>query len=68
MSTTPTDGKRITALPSRHAARCCLMPPRNPRVRLRVPGFRINSNVTDNQKAPAVAMNAAGEFVVTWQS
>jgi hypothetical protein len=30
--------------------------------------FRVNTSTTDNQMAPAVAMDAAGNFVVTWQS
>jgi hypothetical protein len=30
--------------------------------------FRVNTFTTGNQNAPSVAMNAAGEFVVAWQS
>ena len=30
--------------------------------------FRVNTTSTDNQEVPAVAMNAAGGFVVTWKS
>jgi hypothetical protein len=30
--------------------------------------FRVNTNTTDNQETPAVAMDNAGDFVVSWQS
>ena len=30
--------------------------------------FRVNTTTDDDQKAPAVAMDAAGDFVVTWES
>ncbi len=30
--------------------------------------FRVNTYTTDDQKSPAVAMDAAGNFVVTWES
>ncbi|GAI58892.1 unnamed protein product, partial [marine sediment metagenome] len=30
--------------------------------------FQINTGTAGNQKVPAVAMNAVGNFVVTWQS
>jgi hypothetical protein len=30
--------------------------------------FRVNTFTTDNQRLPAVAMDGAGNFVVTWQS
>ncbi|MCE2659636.1 MAG: DUF4347 domain-containing protein, partial [Rubrivivax sp.] len=30
--------------------------------------FRVNQNTADDQMAPAVAMDAAGNFVITWES
>jgi hypothetical protein len=30
--------------------------------------FRVNAHTTGNQRAPAIAMDAAGHFVVTWTS
>ena len=35
---------------------------------IRGPEFRVNTTTLNWQGAPAVAMNAAGDFVVTWQS
>src|SRR4029079_427377 len=30
--------------------------------------FKVNSNVTDRQRYPAVAMDASGDFVIAWES